>query len=646
MATKWTTETFKQRLYEIFGDKYDFSNVVYVNGRTYVSVMCPEHGMFEKQASSLLRGIGCPVCSKEQQRLNLEAKKKSPEYQSDYAKRATKRRQTMLDRYGVENPMELESTKQKIRTTCLGKYGVENPRQSEEVIEKARQTNLERYGAISYAQSEEGLKQIQDTMEERYGARNFMQSEAVKEKLPEMLIKSQQTQLQRYGATHYAKSEDFKNHFVERKEKEYQTKMKNGTWNTSVAEQELEQLLVEFFGRDDVKTQYKEDRYPFFCDFYIPSRDLFIELNACWTHGFHWYGSYPSDMNLLQEWVDKSTDYYDNAIDNWIKRDVQKRQCARDHGLNYIVFWRSDLQDALLWLASGAPDGQDWVREYSWIPEKNLEFDGHFGKRQWLGNIGLLVKKYQFDVLYAKELALWKENDIYKNHISFQMYLYMNRYKYLNKTPFELTSLEILRGMRIAGMVSGYTAFSVKGLEYLLQKYEIHSVFDPCAGWGERLLCCAKQRVKYIGVDINERLQKGYQQMISDLALRDSHVYCMDSSSQSCVDLLAQEDNFDMVFTCPPYWNQEVYSAQGAENLSYAEFLNWWLKVVQNCAGHSRYFCFQINQKYKQDMQEIVEQCGFVLVEEISLQKQASHFHRKDGKITKQEFESVLVFEQ
>ena len=49
--------------------------------------------------------------------------------------------------------------------------------------------------------------------------------------------------------------------------------------------------MIEIYGADDVKTEYKEERYPYHCDVYIPSKDLFIELNLFFTHGGHPYSA-------------------------------------------------------------------------------------------------------------------------------------------------------------------------------------------------------------------------------------------------------------------------------------------------------------------------------------------------------------------
>jgi hypothetical protein len=58
-------DDFINKMKEIYGDKYDFSNAKYTNALTKVSVTCPKHGDFNRIADDLLRGRGCPKCSQE-----------------------------------------------------------------------------------------------------------------------------------------------------------------------------------------------------------------------------------------------------------------------------------------------------------------------------------------------------------------------------------------------------------------------------------------------------------------------------------------------------------------------------------------------------------------------------------------------------
>ena len=57
-----TKPEFIVKACKIHGDKYDYSQVEYVNNRTYINIICKEHGVFRQKQFSHLLGVGCPHC--------------------------------------------------------------------------------------------------------------------------------------------------------------------------------------------------------------------------------------------------------------------------------------------------------------------------------------------------------------------------------------------------------------------------------------------------------------------------------------------------------------------------------------------------------------------------------------------------------
>lgn len=64
MSKRLTTKEFVEKAMLLHGNKYDYSQTVYVDSRTKVSIICREHGAFEQRASSHLLGNGCHDCAK------------------------------------------------------------------------------------------------------------------------------------------------------------------------------------------------------------------------------------------------------------------------------------------------------------------------------------------------------------------------------------------------------------------------------------------------------------------------------------------------------------------------------------------------------------------------------------------------------
>lgn len=113
------------------------------------------------------------------------------------------------------------------------------------------------------------------------------------------------------------------------------------SWNTSKPEQRYYEFLLTKYSEDDIVKQYRDqERYPFYCDFYIKSEDKFIECNFHWTHGGHPFDeNCIEDMIVLHDWQEKSKTsvYYSRACYIWTDLDPRKRQCALDNHLNYEV---------------------------------------------------------------------------------------------------------------------------------------------------------------------------------------------------------------------------------------------------------------------------------------------------------------------
>lgn len=129
--------------------------------------------------------------------------------------------------------------------------------------------------------------------------------------------------------------------------------------------------LANHFGVDDVICQYgvypKDDRYPFDCDFYIKSLDLFIELNYHFSHKDHWFDpNSTDDANQVNEWKTRANNdvHYSKTLITWTQRDVNRRLYARKNKLNYLVFWHPRGKDS---------DYMIWKNEYNYDFDKFIK---------------------------------------------------------------------------------------------------------------------------------------------------------------------------------------------------------------------------------------------------------------------------------
>ena len=246
----------------------------------------------------------------------------------------------------------------KCKETWLNKYGVEHIFQTNEFKEKSNNTKLIKYGNISYTNREKAKKTCLD----KYGVENWMSSNEFKLKSFKTKLekygdgyfvnhdKYKETCLNKYGVDNFGKTQEsiLKTHTKEVNEKREYTKRINKTLNSSKTELDSYNLLKQKYS--DVIHHYKDnDRYPFNCDFYIPSLDLFIECQyGQFHHGRPYLGTEEDlkDIEILKQKAKrrcketgKYKSKYDSELETWTIRDVNKRNIAKQNNLNFIEFW-------------------------------------------------------------------------------------------------------------------------------------------------------------------------------------------------------------------------------------------------------------------------------------------------------------------
>lgn len=293
-APRVTLDVFVQRANAIHHSKYDYSKVDWVNTKVPVEILCPVHGSFYQKPYKHLEGQGCPDC-----------RKNSTVTQAEFINRAKEiHGQNVYDYSRVQyvnmwTPVE-------IICPVHGSF-FQTP---------AKHVKTGKHAA-------QGCPKC------RY-------------------IRQRRTNIHRYGVDNPMRKKEFA-------DTNWEMKKRNGTCNSSRPEEQMYKELVQVFGKKMVKRNYNKDiRYPFYCDFYIVSHDIFIELNATWFHGQHFFdANNEADVQLLNLWETKAESNhpaYKEAIYRWTVDDPLKLKTAVQNGLNYVVFWDNDLTDFHVWL--------------------------------------------------------------------------------------------------------------------------------------------------------------------------------------------------------------------------------------------------------------------------------------------------------
>ena len=228
------------------------------------------------------------------------------------------------------------------------------------------------------------------------------------------------------------------------------------------------------------------------------------------------------------------------------------------------------------------------------------------------------------------------EREMFQNEKT-RKFLLENRQKYLFKDVEFLSPQEVLRGFRISGLHKGFSHFSPLWFKYFIEKYQIKSVYDPCGGWGQRLLG-AHDLDMYIYNDLDPRTVEGCQNINEDfLPLGDENkAIFYNEPAESFTPL----EVYDAVFTCPPYFNKESYMGKSFKDLG--DFTNWFYSVAKYSSDNfsTELIGIVMSDSYGSLIKIPYIQNGYDLVEESHIYSAKDHFSL--GKETKNKTREVL----
>jgi len=108
-------------------------------------------------------------------------------------------------------------------------------------------------------------------------------------------------------------------------------------------------------------------------------------------------------------------------------------------------------------------------------------------------------------------------------------------------------------------------------------------ILDPFAGGSVRGIVAAKLGFEYLGNDLSERQIKANRINAKEV-LTDSEIYPTWTNGDSLkIDTIAKGYEADMIFSCPPYADLEVYSKdkQDISNMPYKQFIEVYREIIR-----------------------------------------------------------------
>lgn len=216
--------------------------------------------------------------------------------EEDKEKTLILKKNTCIEKYGVDNPMKNEKVKEKTRNTCMEKYGVnsvleieENRKRghancgTKEALKNKKNTNIRKFGTEWYSKTEEYRESVKKTCMEKYGVEHYTKTEECKEK-------TKKTNMEKYGVEHYAQTGLTKNGY---KYKDYILPSGKTIKLQGYENYLLDELLIDYKENDILtdKTDMPkfwyigEDnkKHRYFPDVYIPATNTIYEVKSEYT---------------------------------------------------------------------------------------------------------------------------------------------------------------------------------------------------------------------------------------------------------------------------------------------------------------------------------------------------------------------------
>lgn len=440
---------------------------------------------------------------------------------------------TMMEKYGVENAMQLPEFQDKIKQTNKEKYGSEWYTQTEEYRQAVKATDLEKYGVDHHLKSKEVIEKRTETVRERYGSDNIFSSEFGKRRVRSVLMK-------KYGIENPSQNPEIK---------------AKATRNSrrSNLEKRIESMLVNYGIEFQHHYHLRSGKYGHEFDFYLPKHKVLIDADGLYYH------SYLEDPD-----GERVRDDYD---------EVRLHLVPKDHMFCVLIEENEErqLRELMKFLNNNVVDCKTydsalfkWCRSiefpYPNYTDKRLQNDWNhlkqYRKKSYVPHCRIgesIIKQFHRSIYdahvgnYASPKEGWYDDKKLKRVIA-------NRLIYKN----DVDPSKVLAGFNISKECPTVSMFNPILARYLTKKYlsEFTEVFDPFSGYSGRMLGVVSTGRRYIGQDINSTTIKESTQIKEYLKLTDSE--CLLSEK----DILLSDGKHQCLLTCPPYYKKETYGTE------------------------------------------------------------------------------------
>jgi DNA modification methylase len=122
-------------------------------------------------------------------------------------------------------------------------------------------------------------------------------------------------------------------------------------------------------------------------------------------------------------------------------------------------------------------------------------------------------------------------------------------------------------------------------------------ILDPFAGGSVRGIVAEKLGYKYTGIELRQEQIDANEKQAEAIGVAPRWINGDSSKLDEFLPLGSYDDGYDMIFTCPPYYDLEEYSenkADGSAKQTYAEFLAWYAHIFGCCVKRLKWNRFVV----------------------------------------------------
>ena len=199
---------------------------------------------------------------------------------------------------------------------------------------------------------------------------------------------------------------------------------------------------------------------------------------------------------------------------------------------------------------------------------------------------------------------------------------------------------------------NGVSIFDPVVAELAYQWFNIPNgtILDPFAGGSVRGIVASELGFKYYGNDLREEQISANIENAKDIINNKLSLPIWTVGDSINIDKISKLNNYDMVFSCPPYADLEVYSDMDGDisNMEYKDFLNSYKTIIEkscNLLNDNRFAVFVVGdirdrkgvyRDFISDTIKCFKDCGLNLYNNIIIYKSIGNAALRAGKYMNQ----------